>query len=171
MSDDTRRYPIGPFAWDPDSTPEKRRKWTDAIRSVPTELRTALSGLPDGGIDRSYREGGWTVRQIVHHLADGHMNIFVRFKLAMTEESPPVKPFDETTWAETSDGKDAPIDPSLEILAGVHERWAWLLDRLSDDDFAKTVAHPVNGATSLDRMLQYFAWHGRHHVAHIASVR
>lgn len=171
MSDESRRYPIGPFHWDPDSTQAKRKAWIDAIRDLPAELRRTVSELPEGAIDRSYRDGGWTVRQIVHHLADGHMNMFVRFKLAMTEEAPSIKPFDETTWAETPDGREPPIEASLEILDGLHLRWSWLLDRLSDGDFTRTVVHPLNGIQSLDRLLQYFAWHSRHHVAHIALVR
>jgi uncharacterized damage-inducible protein DinB len=164
------RYPIGEFQYDPDSTPDKRRHWIELIRSTPVELRKVLARIPESKLDQSYREGGWTVRQVVHHLADSHINIFVRFKLAVTEDSPPVKPFDENTWAETVDARTSPIEDSLRILDGVHARWAALLDSFSPEDFSRVVMHPVNGPVSLDRLVQFQAWHGPHHIAQIASL-
>jgi uncharacterized damage-inducible protein DinB len=164
------RYPIGPFEFDPDSTEEKRRRWIDDIRNTPIELRKVLARIPESRLDQSYREGGWSVRQVVHHLADSHMNIFIRFKLAITEDSPSVKPFDENTWAETIDGRTGAIEDSLHILDGLHARWALLLDSFQAQDFARTIAHPVNGPQTLDRLVQFQAWHGPHHVAQIATL-
>jgi hypothetical protein len=147
------RYPIGPFEYDPDITDEKRRRWVELIRNTPIELRKVVARIPETRLDQSYREGGWTVRQVVHHLADSHMNIFIRFKLAITEDSPPVKPFDENTWAETTDARTGSIEDSLHIMDGLHARWARMLDSFRADDFTRTVAHPVNGPQTLDRLL------------------
>jgi uncharacterized damage-inducible protein DinB len=164
------RYPIGPFEYDPDNAPEKRRRRIELIRSAPSELRKAVARLPESSLERSYRDGAWTVRQIVHHLADSHMNIFIRFKLALVENSPIVRAFDENTWAETRDGRTGPVEDSLLILDGLHARWALMLDSFAAEDFERTITHPVNGPLQLDRLLQYQAWHGKHHIAQIALV-
>jgi uncharacterized damage-inducible protein DinB len=168
--DEAVRYPIGLFTYDPESNDARRRSWIDALRRLPSELEEAVDGISDDALERSYREGGWTARQLVHHIADGHMNIYIRFKLAMTEDVPEIKPFDENTWVNTPE-MNGPIEESLDIIRGVHARWVRLLDALSPGDFERAVMHPISGLVTLDRMLQYFAWHGMHHVAHIRAIR
>jgi uncharacterized damage-inducible protein DinB len=165
------RYPIGKFNFDVDVTPEKRRAWIRHVESLPRELRRAVSGLSPEQLDTPYREGGWTVRQLAHHLADSHMNAFIRWKLALTESSPTIKPYDQDEWVTTADVTDADVEPSLTLVEGLHARWTKLLSSLSPSDFAREFNHPESGVTTLDRQLQLYAWHGRHHVAHIDSLR
>ena len=164
------RYPIGRFVYDADADDLKRQAWIDAIRRLPTELRRALAGLDCDALNRTYRYGGWSARQVVHHLADCHMCIFVRFKLALTRHEPEITSFDEDVWARSPDAHAAPIEPSLLILEGLHARWTCLLDSLVPVDFDRLVIHPEAGPQTLDRMLQYYAWHGTHHTAQIASI-
>jgi uncharacterized damage-inducible protein DinB len=165
------RYPIGKFSYDADVTPEKRQAWIQEIERLPRELRRSVSGLSPRQLDTPYREGGWTVRQLAHHLADSHMNSFIRFKLALTETTPTIKPYDQDRWATTGDVTGADIEPSLALLDGLHARWARLLSSLSAEDFARQLNHPESGVQTLERMLQLYAWHCRHHVAHIDSLR
>jgi len=159
-----RRYPIGKFTFDPKTSAEKRRAAIAAIGAFPDELkaaaRTAKFASP-------YREGGWTGRQVVHHLADSHINAFVRFRLALTEENPTVKPYDETRWAELEDSRTADPAWSVEILDGLHRRWHALLVSLPDGDWSRPANHPEHGPISLDWLLQMYSWHGKHHVGHL----
>lgn len=169
--DDILRYPIGRFAAPASRDPEEMQQWIREIDAFPTELEASVADLTDEQLDTPYRPGGWTVRQLVHHMADSHMNAIVRFRLALTEDAPIIKPYEEAAWAELGDARDAPIDPSLTILRGIHDRWVRLLSSMSDDDWARVYQHPDYGPTPLAQALAYYAWHGRHHVAHIRSLQ
>ena len=164
------RYPIGKFVPERDPTPEKRAAMIRDITAMPAGLRAAVNGLTPAQLDTPYRDGGWTVRQLVHHVADSHMNSFVRFKLALTEEKPQIKPYDQDAWVTLPDAH-GDITSSLAILDGLHARWAALLLSLKGSDFSKTFLHPENGPTTLDRALQIYAWHGKHHTAHVTALR
>jgi uncharacterized damage-inducible protein DinB len=166
------RYPIGPYTPPPMITPADRSAWIAELESLPANLRQAVDGLTDPQLDTPYRPAGWTLRQVVHHLADGHMNSYTRFRLALTEPTPTVKPFDENAWAELPDAKSGPLEPSLALIDALHRRWVTMLRSLSDDDFKRTYRHPDRSEpTVLDHTLGYFAWHGRHHVAQILTLR
>ena len=165
------RYPIGRLSFDPDVTPARRLEWIGQIASAPAALRAATAGLSDPQFDTPYRPGGWSVRQLVHHVADSHMNAYIRFKLALTEPEPTIKPYDETAWAELPDTVRTPVDVSLTLLEALHRRWTALLESMTSDDFARGLIHPVNGPMTLDRVLQLYAWHGRHHTAHVTELR
>jgi uncharacterized damage-inducible protein DinB len=165
------RFPVGVFLIDPAVTDEKRRRWIAEMAQTPANLRVALAGLGDDQLDTHYREGGWTLRQVVHHLADAHINGFVRFKLALTEDNPPIKTYEETLWADTVDGREAPVELSLKLLEALHERWIILLDSLRESDFAKSFNHPQRGVMTIDKAIQLYAWHGVHHTAHITRLR
>ena len=167
--DDAVRYPIGNFTYDADVDDARRRRAIEALRALPEQLERALAGLTGEALDRPYREGGWSARQLVHHIADGHMNTFIRFKLTLTEDMPMVKPFDENTWADTPDNR-GPVQESLAIIRGLHARWVRLLESFSPADFERTFMHPVSGLQTLDRWLQYMAWHGAHHATQIANI-
>ena len=130
-----------------------------------------MHGLNNSQIDTPYRPEGWTVRQLVHHLADSHLNAYVRHRLALTENNPTIKPYDENLWAELSDAKSAPIESSLQLLEAMHERWAALLKSMPAADFSRTLNHPERGPMSLDQMIELYAWHGKHHVAHVTDLR
>lgn len=168
---DDPRFPVGRFARDPEVTGAKRAGWIDEIRRVPEQLRRAVAGLDDAQLDTPYREGGWTVRQLVHHLPDSHVNAYVRTRLALTEDEPDIKTYDEARWAELSDAHGAPVDVSLTLLDALHHRWVLLLDGLGEEDFGRTMRHPEHGAMTLDHLVQLYAWHGRHHVAHVQRLR
>ena len=157
------RYPTGRFAYDPNPTAETRKAAIAAIAALPGELKAVL---PAAQLDRPYREGGWTARQVVHHVADSHMNAFIRFRLALTEDRPTIKPYDEAAWAKLADAR---LDPqvSVQILDGLHQRWHVMLDAMRETDFARDAIHPDHGTRSLDWFLQLYAWHGRHHVGHL----
>ncbi len=165
------RYPIGKFAYDVDITPEKRQAWIQEIERLPRELRRAVSGLSAQQLDTPYRDGGWTVRQVAHHIADSHMNSFIRCKLALTESTPTIKPYDQDEWVMTADVIDTDIELSLTLVDGLHARWTRMFSALSAADFARAFNHPESGVQTLDRQLQLYAWHCRHHVAHITSLR
>ncbi|HEX8848873.1 MAG TPA: bacillithiol transferase BstA [Gemmatimonadaceae bacterium] len=165
------RYPVGRFSYTataPD--PARRAGFIDDIAQLPQRLRKAVQGLDDARLDTPYRPGGWTVRQVVHHVPDSHMNAYVRFKLALTEDTPRIKPYDEAKWAELRDGRTGPLAPSLAILDGLHDRWTVLLRSMTPTDFERTLEHPENGVMTLDRMLALYAWHSRHHLAHITEL-
>lgn len=164
------RYPIGKFEVPTDIDAAKRSAWIEAIAGTPTDMRAAVAGLTDAQLDTAYREGGWTVRQVVHHTADSHMNSFIRFKLALTEETPHIKPYDENEWAKTPEVKD-PIDDSLAILDALHRRWISLLNGMSEADFKRAFFHPDHGPIPLDIAAALYAWHGAHHVGHITNLR
>lgn len=165
------RYPVGKFQPEPELSDVTRQTLIRQIGEAPTKLREAVKGLTEEQLDTPYRPGGWTVRQVVHHVPDSHMNAYIRFKLGMTEQSPPVKPYKENLWAEFVDAKSSPIEPSLTLLESLHQRWTVFLRSMATADFSRTVNHPENGIMTLDRILQLYAWHGRHHVAHITSLR
>lgn len=165
------RFPVGDFAPDPDITPEKRRAWIEQLAQAPARLRVALSGLSEDQINTRYREGGWTLKQVVHHLADAHLNGFIRFKLALTEERPAIKTYEEALWSETADGRDAPVELSLNLFEALHARWIILLESLPEGAFARTFCHPQRGELSIDKALQLYAWHCVHHTAHITKLR
>ena len=164
------RYPAGRFQAPPSITAEDRERYIAELEHLVEGLRAATAGLNDSQLDTPYRDGGWTIRQVIHHLADSHMNSFVRFKLAMTEESPTIKPYDEAAWAELADSK-LPVDLSLFLLDGLHRRWVALLRSMSPGDYQRTFTHPERGTMRLDMNLALYAWHCRHHTAHITSLR
>jgi len=141
------------------------------LRLLPQRLTAAVAGLSDHQLDTPYREGGWTVRQVVHHLADSHANAYVRCKLALTEDWPTIKPYDQAAWAELSDSRWLPIDVSLSFLSALHQRWVALFESLSDEDFRRGYNHPESGRQNLAHVLALYDWHSRHHTAHITSLR
>jgi uncharacterized damage-inducible protein DinB len=165
------QYPVGRFVLDKEVTPDKRRKWINDIVELPAKARQATAGLSPQQLDTPYRDGGWTVRQVVHHLADSHMNSFTRFKLALTETSPQIKAYNQDAWSKTADAAKTDIELSLMLLDGLHARWSALLSSMQPEDFARTFIHPENGLMTLDRTLQTYSWHCRHHVAHITGLR
>ncbi len=149
----------------------ERREKIDLIRRLPGEIEAAIKGLDDRQLDTPYREGGWTVRQVIHHLADSHMNAFVRMKLIVTEEKPTLKPYDQNAWAATMDGRSAPVASSLAMLRGLHERWSALLESLPESAFGRTAVHPERGEVTLESQLTTYANHGVKHIGHIAGLR
>ncbi len=165
------RYPVGRHQRPQSLTSEQRRTAIDAISAAPTLLRAAVSGLDDRQLDTPYRPDGWTVRQVVHHVPDSHLNAYTRFKLALTEDTPTIKPYDEAKWAQLEDSRSTPIATSLALLDAVHDRWLRVLRAMSPSDFARTLKHPENGVMNLDQMLALYEWHGRHHVAHVTNLR
>ena len=165
------RYPVGKFNWTGSSTETDRTHYIDSINGTPRRLREAVAGLSDEQLDTAYRPDGWTVRQVVHHLADSHMNAYVRYRLALTENEPTIKPYNEAQWAELIDAKTAPIEVSLLLLKSLHDRWVTLLKSLAPSDWSRTFRHPELGVVSLEKNLALYSWHGRHHVAHITSLR
>lgn len=160
-------YPAGKFAM-PD--PFDRRAAVEEIASLPAKLRAAAAGLTDVQLDTPYREGGWTPRQVVHHVADSHMNAFIRTKLTLTEDRPTIKPYDQDAWATLPDAR-LPLAVSLAILDAVHERWVTVLRTVSDAEGAREFVHPEHGGRTLDWMMALYAWHGRHHTGHILQLR
>lgn len=165
------RYPIGTFQRQQTITDEQRRQLIQQIAETPAKLRAAVKGLNDQQLNTSYRDGGWTVRQVVHHLPDSHLNAYMRFKLTMTEDHPTVKTYEESLWAELHDARNAPIEDSLSLLESLHARWVMFLKSLSAADYARRFNHPEHGTMNLDFLLQLYGWHGRHHVAQITSLR
>ena len=164
------RYPIGRFQLDPPVTAAKRAQWIDTIAALPANLRAAVAGLDDAQLDTAYRDGGWTVRQVVHHVADSHMNAYVRLKLALTEDAPAIKGYEEQLWAELPDS-GLPVHVSLALIDALHQRWITLLRSMRDEAFARVWIHPEHGHRDLDFLLQLYAWHSRHHVAHVTTLR
>ncbi len=165
------QYPIGRFHWPGASTPGKRKEWIRAIAKTPTALRRAISGLTPNELDVPYREGGWTVRQVVHHYADDHMNSYIRFKLALTEDAPAIKGYSEPQWAELPDARSGPIEPSLKLLEALHQRWVSAWEALEESQWERTFIHPTRGPVSLDQLAGLYAWHGKHHVTQIERLR
>jgi uncharacterized damage-inducible protein DinB len=165
------RFPVGKFHFEGPLTEPQKQASLDEIARTPAKLRAAVKGLSEAQLDTPYRPGGWTVRQVVHHLPDSHMNSYVRFKLALTESEPTIKPYAEDRWAELADSKSTPVEVSLTLLESLHDRWAQLLRSLSPEDWKRTFRHPEMGAMTLEKTLALYAWHGRHHVAHITSLR
>jgi len=164
------RYPIGKFSYAGPLTTEQKKQFLDDIEQTPAKLRAAVRGLSETQLDTPYRDGGWTVRQVVHHVPDSHMNSYIRFKLALTEDGPAIKPYFEDRWAKLPDSK-APLENSLVLLESLHHRWTLLLRSLSEADWSRTFTHPELGPMTLGKNLALYSWHGRHHVAHITSLR
>jgi hypothetical protein len=168
---DDLRYPIGRFNPPATSLPGVRTAHIHTLRLLPERLRAAVDGLNDSQLDTPYREGGWALRQVVHHVADSHTNSYVRFKLALTEDWPTIKTYDEAAWANLADSRWLPVDVSLAMIEGLHKRWVGLLESLSDVDFQKGFVHPELGRQNLAKTLALYDWHSRHHTAHITGLR
>jgi len=164
------RYPIGKFEMPKEITPARRRQAIDEIASTPAKMRAAVKGLNDSQLDTPYREGGWTVRQVVHHVPDSHMNAYIRLRLALTEDNPTIKPYDESLWAHLADAK-LPIEVSQNLLEAVHIRWDCVWRSLQTEDFARPLIHPEHGQRNVDWLLFSYEWHGKHHTAHITELR
>jgi hypothetical protein len=173
MTDDSRRYPIGPFRAPETLEPPAIDAAIAAIAALPAELAAAAGTLPDARLDRPYRPGGWTVRQLVHHVADSHLNAYCRHRLAMTEERPTIKPYDQDAWSTLADARREPVASSLEILRGLHARWTALLGALEPLDFERLFFHPERPGAPwrLGESVLMYAWHGRHHTAQILAAR
>jgi uncharacterized damage-inducible protein DinB len=165
------RYPIGRFKRPEALTEDLRVSHIQEIEHTPARVRAAVAGLNPAQLDTPYRPGGWTVRQLVHHLPDSHMNSYIRFRLALTEDEPTIKPYDEARWAELPDAKTSSIEPSMALLDNMHQRWVTLLRSLAPSDWQRTFRHPEMGTMTLDQNLALYSWHGRHHVAHITALR
>jgi hypothetical protein len=166
------RYPVGKFVLEGEIDPDRRAQWITEISEAPAGLRAAVHGLTEAQLDTPYRDGGWTVRQVVHHLPDSHLNAYIRFKLALTEDNPTIKPYQEARWAELSDTRSTGVGVSLTLLDALHRRWVGLMRGMAEDDWSRTFFHPEQQkALRLDRTLALYAWHGRHHVAHITTLR
>jgi DinB family protein len=171
MTETDPRFPVGRFTPPATITPQDRERFLREIEEAPARLRDAVSGLGDEQVDTPYRDGGWTVRQVVHHVPDSHLNSYVRFRLALTEEEPTIRPYFEDRWAELADARTAPVEVSLGLLESIHRRWVLLLRSLTDEQWALRFRHPELGLVPLDRNLALYAWHGRHHVAHVTALR
>ncbi len=165
------RYPIGTFKGPQGVTPARRQQAIEDIAAAPGRLREAVKGLNEAQLDTPYREGGWTVRQVVHHVPDSHLNAYVRLRLALTEDKPVIRPYDEARWAELRDAKTAPIEMSQKLLDALHERWVGLWRSLQDADFGRPLIHPDHGEKNIDWLLFLYEWHGKHHTAHITELR
>jgi uncharacterized damage-inducible protein DinB len=165
------RYPIGKLERKTSLSADERRTAIEAIAAAPARLRTAVKGLSESQLDTPYRPDGWTVRQVVHHVADSHLNAYTRFRLALTEQNPTIKPYDEAKWAELPDARTLPVNVSLDLLDMLHERWVSLLRSTPAESFARPLSHPENGPMTLDALLTIYSWHGRHHVAHVTALR
>ena len=165
------RYPIDRYTPDQNPTPETRNHHIEQIAGTPSAMRRAISGLTKDHLDTPYRDGGWTVRQVIHHVPDSHLNAYIRFKLALTEDAPTIKPYDESAWAILKDSALTPVDVSLTLLESLHARWIVLLRSLKAEDFQRTFNHPESGSHDLDWLLGLYGWHGNHHVAHITRLR
>jgi uncharacterized damage-inducible protein DinB len=164
------RYPIGPFETPGSSTNADRAARLANIAALPDALRGAVRGLTEAQLDTPYRPGGWTVRQLVHHVADSHINAYCRIKLALTEDDPTIRPYDEKRWAELPDAR-LPVDVSLALLDAIHARWSAVLAALTPAEFARPMQHPETGGHTVDSMVALYDWHGRHHTAHITALR
>jgi DinB superfamily len=164
------RYPIGQFQMPTNITSARRAQAIDDIASTPAKLRDAVKGLNDARLDTPYRAGGWTVRQVIHHVPDSHMNAYIRLRLALTENKPTIKPYEEARWADLADSK-LPIGVSQILLDCLHARWDTLWRSLRDEDFARPLIHPDHGERNIDWLLFVYEWHGKHHTAHITELR
>jgi len=165
------RYPIGTFSFAGSSTAQERQGWIRDIAQAPAALRAAVAGLSPQQLDTPYRPGGWTVRQIIHHVPDSHMHSFLRMKFALVEDHPTIKAYDEAQWAKLPDYSSTPVEVSLALLEALHVRWVVLMESMSQADFERTFFHPEAGVLRLDWIPAQYAWHGRHHTAHITVLR
>lgn len=164
------QYPVGKFERQTEYHPHEITEFIQILEHLPAQMRAAVSGLTDAQLETKYRPDGWTLRQVVHHVPDSHMNSFVRFKLALTEENPTIKPYDEGAWALLSDSS-LPVQVSLDLLEALHTRWVLLLHSIKPEDWKRTFQHPENGSMTLEYALALYAWHSRHHLAHITQTR
>jgi uncharacterized damage-inducible protein DinB len=165
------RYPIGKFSFDGSLTEQQKSRFLDDVEQTPARLRAAVQGLSEKQVDTPYRDGGWTVRQVVHHVPDSHMNSYVRIKLALTEDEPTIRPYMENLWAELPEAKTAPVELSLALLEFLHKRWNLTLRAIQPEQWKRTFRHPELGTMNLEKALALYAWHGRHHVAHVTALR
>jgi len=165
------RYPIGRFVLPNTINHEVRHEWITAIAILPRQLHELVRDMSDPELESLYRPGGWTVRQVVHHVADSHLNSYCRFRLALTESDPVIKPYDERAWAELADARHAPLESSLQLLTSLHSRWVALLKSMDDAAFKRAFVHPEQGKRNLEETTGLYAWHGRHHLAHIRMAR
>ena len=164
------RFPIGKFSYSGSVSAAEKKQFLADIEQAPANLRASIRGLSDAQLDTPYREGGWTVRQVVHHVPDSHMNAYVRFKLALTEDDPTIKPYMEDRWAELLDSRE-PLENSLTMLDSLHRRWITVLRNMSETDWKRTFRHPDLGSMPLEKSLALYAWHGKHHAAHVTTLR
>jgi uncharacterized damage-inducible protein DinB len=167
----SERYPLGTFQCPNVIDERQRSEWIDDLHELPARVASAIAGLNEEQLDTPYRQGGWTVRQVVHHLPDSHINAYTRLRLALTEDNPTIRPYQEDRWAELADARSGPLTPSLQILEGLHARWTALLRSLDASDFERTFYHPELKEMRLDRALGLYAWHSRHHVAQVTALR
>src|SRR5689334_20173411 len=166
------RYPVGKYEQPKDVTPAMRQQAIASIADTPTRMRDAVKGLNDAQLDTPYRDGGWTIRQVIHHVPDSHMNAYFRFKLALTEDNPTIRPYLENRWAELPDSKSGPMEVSLDLLDVVHKRWVMVLRNMTEEDFKRTFYHPENKTTrTLEVVLALYDWHSKHHLAHITELK
>lgn len=165
------RYPIGPFKLEGNPTDDQIKHAIVDIAEAPAMLRAAVEGLSTEQLETPYRPDGWTVRQVVHHVPDSHLNAYIRLRLALTEDKPTIKPYDEGQWAQLDDARSAPVEVSLALLESLHERWVILLNSLKPADFARAFNHPEIGVVTIGKNTCSYGWHSRHHVAHITSLR
>jgi uncharacterized damage-inducible protein DinB len=165
------RYPIGKFSRPAAISASQREEFLRDIEDLPSNMQRAVTGLTEEQLDTPYRDGGWTLRQVVHHVADSHMHSYIRCKFAKSMENPTIMPYDEQIWAEYDDGANAPVEVSLALISSLHNRWARWLRSLPESDFERTLVHPENGPMTLDMVMALYSWHSRHHTAHITSLR
>ena len=171
MTSENLQYPVGRFDAAAEVPHASRAALVESIAATPARVREAVHGLDERQLDTPYRAGGWTVRQVVHHLPDSHMNAYTRFRIALTEQEPTIRPYNEKEWANLVDASRAPVDLSLALLTALHARWDLLLRSLSPADYERRLHHPDNGAMTIGTLLRMYEWHGRHHVAHITGLR
>jgi len=165
------RYPVGKFTYTTPPDDSQRNQFINDIEKTPAALRAAVKGLSSPQIETPYRDGGWTVRQVVHHVPESHMNAYIRFKLGLTEDTPTVKPYEEALWANTADVQATPLEVSLTMLDSLHDRWVRLLRSLKPEEWKRQFHHPALGPMPLEKNLALYSWHGRHHVAHVTELR
>src|SRR5579871_3862943 len=171
MPEPDLRFPIGKFSAPAEVSTADRKQFIEQLKAAPARIRAAVAGLDNRQLDTPYRPGGWTVRQVVHHLPDSHMNSYIRFRWALTEDAPVIKSYHEDRWAELFDARSGSIAASLELLEALHARWVVLLESLGEADWKRSYVHPENGPRNLEQTLVLYAWHGRHHEAHITALR
>jgi hypothetical protein len=164
------RFPIGRFVVPETITPEMRARYIEEIAAAPAAMRAAVKGLSEAQLDTPYRPGGWTIRQVVHHVPDSHLNAYVRMKLALTEDEPTITPYKEARWAELPDSRGVPVETSLALYESVQSRWVYIMRSMTDAQWKRAYIHPEQGRYPLERQAALYAWHGKHHVAHIKSA-
>lgn len=168
---ESQKYPIGECKFPLTITAEDIKKYEAEIRSLPEELKKASENLTDEQLDTPYREGGWTIRQLIHHIADSHLNGYIRLKWALTEDEPLIKTYEQTEWVKLPDTYNTPVSVSLNLISALHERWANLIGALSEEQISKKLKHPENSYSRIDQVICAYAWHGKHHTAHITALR